>query len=292
MNEGANNLTSTSLALNPRQKHEVSVEESQKTSISFVSGSSPATQAGTGNSSPQLPPPVPSLSSASSTSTPRSLTPAPSSASRESVASSALPPDRHPPKASYYHTPLLSTSQLQRSHSSPSINTVIFNQESPYPVHVIPPHSPVWPRTASQAARVVSFASLAEVDVMPPPMTAATESEKAGPPKFILESRRTDSSTNPLPPDQLGTRKSLSRFDPVVRLGALAGGGDGVTPRSSFSDSVRVSPTSSRRRSSRAAAVRRLSPDDESFEITGLLPRLEQDRRTCYRIFLLPRQTD
>jgi len=53
-----------------------------------------------------------------------------------------------------------------------------------------------------------------------------------------------------------------------------------VTPPSSYSDSVRVSPTSSRRRSSRAAAVLRPSPDDESFETTELVLRLVLDQRT------------
>jgi len=279
IDEGANNRTSTSL--NPVKSIKSLWKRSRKASISFASGSSPATQTGSGNSSPQLPPPpVPNLSSASSTSTPRSLTPAPSSASRESVASLALPPDRYPPKAPYYDTPALLTSQLQQSRSSPSINMMIFNQESPYPVHVIPPHSSARPRTASQAARIVSSASLADVDVMPPPMTTTTERERAGPPKSILKSRRTESSATSLPPDQLGTRKSLSRVDSAARAGALAGGGGRITPPSSSSDSVRVSPTSSRRRSSRAAALPRPSPDDESFETTEPVPRLELDRRT------------
>ena len=273
---GANNRSSTSL--NPVKSIKSLWKRSRKVSISFVSGTSPATQTGSGNSSPQLPPPVPNLSSASSTSTPRSLTPAPSSASRESVASLALPPERHPPKAPYYDTPSFSTSQLQQSHGSPSINMMIFNQESPYPVHVLPPNSSARPRTASQAARIVSSASLAEVDAMPPPMTTATEREKAGPPKSILKSRRTESSANSLPPDQLGTRKSLSRVDPAARAGALPGGGGRVTPPSSSSDSVRVSP--SRRRSSRAAALPRPSPDDETSETTEPVPRLELDQRT------------
>jgi hypothetical protein len=46
--------------------------------------------------------------------------------------------------------------------------TMVFNQESPYTVHVIPPHSSAQPRTISQAARIVCSASLAEVDVTLP----------------------------------------------------------------------------------------------------------------------------
>ena len=115
---------------------------------------------------------------------------------------------------------------------------------------------------------------------MPLSMTAVTEREKAGPRKSILKSRRTDSSANPLPPDQLGTRKSLSRIDSAARLGALAGVGGGVTPPSSSTDSVRVSSMSSRQRSSRAAALPRPSPDDESFETAEPVPRLELDQRT------------
>jgi hypothetical protein len=184
------------------------------------------------------------------------------------VASFALPPDSHPPKAPYYDTRSLSTSQLQQSHSSPSINAMIFNQESPYPVHVIPPSSSARPRTASQAARILSNASFSEVEV------------KAGPRKSILKSRHTDSSSNPLPPDQLGTRKSLSRVDSAVRSSALAGVGGGVTPPSSSTDFVRVSSVSSRRRSSRAATLQRPSPDVESFEAAEPVPRLELDQRT------------
>jgi len=278
IDEDANNRGSTSL--NPVKSIKSLWKRGRKASISFVSGSSPAIQAGSSNSSPQLAPPVPSLSSASSTSTPLSSTPTPSSASRESVASFAFPPDRHPPKAPYYDTPLLSTSQLQQSHSRPSINAMIFNQESPYPVHVIPPHSSARPRTASQAARIVSSASFAEVDAMPPPMATATEGGKVGPRKSILKSRRTDSSANPLPPDQLGTRKSLTRVDSAVRSSALAGVGGGVTPPSSSTDFVRVSSTSSRRRSSRTAALPRPSPNDDSFETAEPVPRLELDQHT------------
>ena len=128
IDEGANNRACT-LTLSPIKSL---WERSRKASISSVSGSSPAAQAGSGDSSPQLAPPVPSLSSASSTSTPRSLTPVPSPAPREPVASSAFPSGRHPPKAPYYDTPSLSTSRLRQLHSSPSIDTMIFTQEWPH----------------------------------------------------------------------------------------------------------------------------------------------------------------
>src|SRR5260221_7819667 len=72
-----------------------------------------------------------------------------------------------------------------RHHSHNS--TMTFNQESPYLIHVIPPHSSARRRTASQAVRIVSSASSAEVHVMPPPIATVTEREKAGPPKSITQ---------------------------------------------------------------------------------------------------------
>ena len=78
-------------------------------------------------------------------------------------------------KAPYYDddTPSLSISQLQQSRSSPSAYTMIFKQESPYTVHVMPPRSSAQPRTISQPARIVYSASLAEVNVTLPPGRSA-----------------------------------------------------------------------------------------------------------------------
>jgi hypothetical protein len=174
----------------------------------------------------------------------------------------------------YYDTPSLSTSRLQ-SHSSPSLNTMIFNQESPYPVHLIPPHSVVRPRTASQAAHIVSV-SLTDVDAVPPTMTTPADREKAGAPKSILKSRRTDSyAVNPpLSPDKHVTQRNPPRAaDTTVRQSTLTSGGGQVTLPLSSSELARVTPTMSRKRSSRARPLSRPSPDDESLKMVEPMPR-------------------
>jgi hypothetical protein len=271
--EGVNNRTSVSL--NPVKSIKSLWKKGRKASISFVAGNSPTLQTGPGRTSPLPPPPVPSLSSTPTTSTPRSLTPTPSTASRESVASLALPADRLPPKPVYYDIP---TTRLQQSHSSPSINSMIFNQESPYPVHVISPHSMARPRTASQAARVVSV-SLTDVDTVS--ATTTTSAEKTGAPKSILKSRRTDSSAVNPPSEKYATQRNPTRAtDPAVRQSTMTNGGGQVTLPLSSSEPARVSPTMSRRRSSRARPLSRPSPDEESFKTVDTMPRLEFDPRT------------
>lgn len=258
--EGKNNRISASL--NPVKSIKSLWKKGRKASISSGSGSAAALLTGSAPPSPQPPPPpVPSISS---TSTPRSLTPAPSTASRESVTSLVIPSDRHTPKALYHDTPLLSTAQLQLSRSSPSIGSMFFNQESPYPVHVLPPNAKSRLRTASQTARIPSSASLADVDFMPPPSaSSATEKEKASVPKSILKSRRTESSASPLPLDVAPRRQS--RTDPVMRRSTPSGAGGSKTPPSP-PESTRHSPSKSRRRSNRAPVPSQPSPDDETFQ--------------------------
>ena len=273
--EGKNNRTSASL--NPVKSIKSLWKRGRKGSISSGSGNAAASQIGSGQPSPKTPPPPP-VPSISSTPTPRSLTPALSSASRESVASLVIPPDRHALKTSYHDTPLLSTSQLQQSHSSPSINSMFFNQESPYPVHVLPPSITSRRRTASQTARIQSSTSLAEVDVTPPlSASSVTEKDKASVPKSILKSRRTESSASPSPMELQAARRSQSRADPAVRRSTTSGGGGRTTPPSS--DSTRVSPTKSRRRSNRAPVLSHPS-QDEAFPGLDSVPRLELDQRT------------
>ena len=270
--EGKNNRTNASL--NPVKSIKSLWKKGRKASISFGSGNVLALETGSGHTSHQTHPPVPGLSN---TSNPRSITPAPSNGSRESVTSLVLPSDRRPLKTLHHDTPYLSTSQLQQSHSSSSINSMVFYSESPYPVHVLPPNSTSRPRTASQAARVLSSASLTEVGVMPSPTASTADREKTNVPKSILKSRRTDSSASPLSPERHATRGSQSRTDSMMRAkGTLTGGGGWVTPPSS--PSVRVSP--SRRRSSRAPTFSQPSPDDETFKLVEPpVPRLELDQR-------------
>ncbi|KAH9997781.1 hypothetical protein BJV74DRAFT_826445 [Russula compacta] len=274
--EGKNNWANPSL--NPVKSIKSLWKKGRKASISFGSGSVPALETGSVRTSPQSPPPVPSLSNAS---TPRSITPAPSNGSRESVTSPVLPSDRRPTKTLHHDTPFLSTAQLQQSQSSSSINSMVFYSESPYPVHVLPPNSTSRPRTASQAARALSSASLTEVGVMPSPTASTADREKTNVPKSILKSRRTDSSASPLSPEHHATRGSQSRADSMMRTrSTFMGGGGRLTPPSSPFESMRVSPLSSRRRSSRAPTPSQMSPDDETFKpVEPPVPRLELDQR-------------
>lgn len=264
--EGKNNRISASL--NPVKSIKSLWKKSRKLSISSSSGSIvTALQIGSSLPSPQPPPPpVPSISSSSS---PRSLTPAPSTASRESVTSLVIPSDRHTHKAL---TPSLSTSQLQKSRSSPSMSSMVFNQESPYPVHVLPSNSTRRRRTASQSARAISSASLTDADVMPPPTPplppptpSSPEKEKASVPRSILKSRRTESSASPLPTEQqqhASVARSQSRTDAVLgRSTSSSGGGRVTTPPSSSSEPTRNSPTKSRQRVNPPPLPSQPSPD-------------------------------
>ena len=274
--EGTSANNRTSASLNPVKSIKSLWKRGRKASISSGSGSAAALQTGPGPPSPLLSPPPPPVPSISSTSTPRSLTP--STASRESVTSLVLPSDRHASKALHQDTPLLSTKQLQQSRSTPSISSMVFNQESPYPVHVVQSKSTSRLRTASQTARVHSSASLAEVDVTPPPSASlpATDKEKTSVPKSILKPRRAESSANPIPLELHMARRSQSRTDPVVRRSTTSGGGR-TTPPSSASESTRISPIKSRRRSNRMPVPSRPSQDDEAVDS---VPRLDLDQRT------------
>jgi hypothetical protein len=260
--EGKNNRISASL--NPVKSIKSLWKRSRKLSISSGSGSNVAAlQIGSSPPSPQPPPPpIPNISSTPSS---RSLTPAPSTASRESVTSLVIPSDRHAPKA-LHHAPSLSTSQLQKSRSSPSMRSMVFNQESPYPVHVLPSNSTRRRRTASQTAHTISSASLTDVDVMPspsPPLPrppSSSEKEKAGVPKSILKSRRTESSASTLPTEQHAVSSRQSRTDAVLGRSTSSSGGGRVTPPSS-SESTRISPTKSRQRVNPPPLPSQPSPD-------------------------------
>ncbi len=261
--EGKNNRISASL--NPVKSIKSLWKKGRKASISFGSGSAAAAAAAlqTGSSPPSSQPPPPPIPHNSSTSTPRSLTPAPSTASRESVASLVIPSDRYAPKSLYHDVPSFSTSQLQQSRSTPSISSMVFNQESPYPVHVLSPGAVARRRTASQAARAISSASLVEVDVM---LSPTTEKEKASVPKSILKSRRTESSAGPLPLEQQhAAPRTQSRADTTTSRSTSMGGGVGgrVTTSSSSSESTRISPTKSRQWTNLPPLPSQSSPNGE-----------------------------
>jgi hypothetical protein len=122
---------------------------------------------------------VPALEIGSSPPSPRSLTPA-SSLHRESVTSLVIFSDHHAPKALYYDSSSLSKSRLQQPGSSPSTSSMVFSQESSYPV--LPSNITRRDRTASQTARAISSASPTDADVMlpspPPPSSSSCEKEK------------------------------------------------------------------------------------------------------------------
>lgn len=260
--EGKNNRISASL--NPVKSIKSLWKKGRKASISSGSGSIvTALQIGSSPPSPQPPPPpVPSISNSSS---PRSLTPAPSTASRESVTSLVIPSDRHASKAPYHDAPTLSTSQLQKSRSNPTMSSMVFNQESPYPVHVLSSNSTRRRRTASQTARSISSASLTDADAtLRPPLPSSSEKEKATVPRSILKSRRTESSTSPLPTEQHA--RSQSRTDAVLSRSTSTSGGGRVTPPSSSSESPRFSPTKSRQRVNPPPLPSPLSPDSQVFK--------------------------
>ncbi|KAI0257261.1 hypothetical protein BJV78DRAFT_1277817 [Lactifluus subvellereus] len=293
--EGGNNRTSASL--NPVKSIKSLWRKTRKASISSGPGSASASQTGI----PQSPLPVASYSGSS---TPRSLGPSNSSresiasvalppgrhSSRESIASMVLPPGRHPSNPLYRNAPLMPMSRgVQQSHSSSSINTMVFNQDSPYPILVSVPHpSKSRPRAASQATHALHPTSsthrllpdserptsLADADAMPSPIASVTDREKMGAPKSILKTRRADHSTAPLPPEQYTMWTGRSRVDPVVARPSAGGGQTATTPPPSL-EPPRLSPKTSRSWSNRGPTHPRQSPDEEEFTIVDPVPRLE-----------------
>ncbi|KAI0308092.1 hypothetical protein B0F90DRAFT_1813420 [Multifurca ochricompacta] len=264
--EGKTNRTAASL--NPVKNIKSLWRKNRKASVSSGAWSFPASQTGTGHTSPQPLPPTPSFPGPSAH---RSLVTAPTDASHESVASLTPPPDRHPPKALYHDTPSLQTSQtLQQTHSISSINSMIFDQESPYPVHISSQRSSTSrPRTASQVTHTLSptssihrhrssvrdsrfLASLNQTDALPPPSPSTTmDMEKIGPPKSILKFWRSDSPNSPQLPEQ-NTQTRQSHADSVASDSTFIGGSR-ATPSSSF-ESARLLHASPPRRSNRGIA--------------------------------------
>ncbi|KAI9444923.1 hypothetical protein H4582DRAFT_1845024 [Lactarius indigo] len=206
--EGKNNRTSASL--NPVKSIKSLWRKNRKASVSSGPGSSSPSWTGSGRVSPQALFPVPNLPGPSM---PRSPTPTSLGASRESVASLALPTDRYPPKVPPHDTPLSSKSPSLRLARDSSINSMVFDQESPYPVLVSSQRpSSSRPRTSPQSAGPLSptlstyHSSIrqselpplpTEADAMPPHVMSPTDRERTGAPKSILKPRRSDNSAGP-----------------------------------------------------------------------------------------------
>jgi hypothetical protein len=264
--EGRNNRSSASI--NPVKSIKSLWRKGRKASMSFGSGSGSGTAFAAPSGSPRSTPPVPSLSGS------RSL--GQSHSSQESVTTVALPPDKHTPNSPYHDTP------LPPPHGHSSINSLIFDQESPYPVRIPRSSTTSRPRAASQAPhRLRSISSaphlvpdsqrppslLTEADAMPPPPLSA-DREKMGAPKSILKPRRVDLPTAPLSPQ---TRRSRTES-----MGRQSGGRR--SPPSFFDANLLAAKT--RARQSRGPMQPKPSPDRDTFETADSISRLDPELHT------------
>ena len=215
--DGKNNRPAASL--NPVKSIKSLWKKGRKGSISSGLGSAPPSRTGSGLMSPQHP--VPNLPGPS---VQRSPTPTSLNASRESVASLVPSTERYPPKVPH-DTPLSSKSpspRLVRAGSSTS--SMVFDQESPYPVLVQSQRvSTTRPRTSTQPSSISSPTALArrssmrqsevptESDAVPPHAMSPTDRERAGAPKSILKPWRSDNPAGPPLPEQFASRSRRSR---------------------------------------------------------------------------------
>ncbi|KAI9460461.1 hypothetical protein BJY52DRAFT_1117869 [Lactarius psammicola] len=256
--EGKNNRTGASL--NPVKSIKSLWRKNRKASVSSGPGSAPPSS---GRTSPQALFPIPNLPGPSM---PRSPTPTSLGASRESVASLAPPVDRYPPKLPPHDTPLSSKSPSLRLARDSSINSMVFDQESPYPVLVSSQRpSSSRPRTSPQSTGPLSPTAFAhrssirqselpalpnESDATPPPHAMSpTDRERMGAPKSILKPWRSDNSAGPLLPEQFATRTRRSRGGSEVHASKTPGlGGNRV---SASIESTRPPQTSPPRRLNR-----------------------------------------
>ncbi|KAH9178841.1 hypothetical protein EDB89DRAFT_1928740 [Lactarius sanguifluus] len=270
--EGKNNRTATSL--NPVKSIKSLWRKNRKASVSSGPASSSPSWTGSDRASQALSS-VPNLPGPSM---PRPPTPTSLGASRESVASLALPADRYPPKVPPHDTPLSSKSPSPRLARDSSINSMVFDQESPYPVLVSSQRpSSSRPRTTAQSAGPLSptlsthRSSMhqselpplpAEADAMPPHAMSPTDRERTGAPKSILKPWRSD---NPTGPEQYATRNRRSRGASECR--------HPLSP-------TRPPQTSPPRRPSRGV-LRTIPPEDiEAFKIMGLSPYPDSGQNT------------
>ena len=275
-NESKNNRIGASL--NPVKSIKSLWRKNRKSSVSSGPGSAPPSRTGSGRTSPQalfpIPLPGPSV--------PRPPTPTSLGASRESVASLAPSADRYPPKVPPHDTPLSSKSpppRLARLARDGSINSMVFDQESPYPVLVSSQRlSSSRPRTSPQSTGPPtafthrSSIRQSELPVLPTESDAMspTDRERTGAPKSILKPWRSDNSAGPLLPDQYATRTRRSRGGSEVH--ASKPPGMGGNRASASIESTRPPQTSPPRRPSRGTLRMIPSQDIETFKIMDTSP--------------------
>ncbi|KAI0068042.1 hypothetical protein BV25DRAFT_1875168 [Artomyces pyxidatus] len=189
-------------SLNPVKSIRTLWRKSRKASISSVAGAALALQAGaSGQTSPALPspeiPPVPM--SASRTEMP--IPPLP----QEVVTNATLPPGRRPSPGPFQNK-FMTSQAMQKAQKESSINSIHFDQESPYPIRRSPqPPSAPLPRSSSsyansQQTRLSSMRQSSEdsvgADALPSP---SLSSDRGSTRKSILKSWRSTNTSQATP---------------------------------------------------------------------------------------------
>ena len=291
--EGKNNRTTASL--NPVKSIKSLWRKNRKSSVSSGPGSASPSWTGSGRASPQPLFPIPNLPLPSLQ---RPPTPTSQGASRESVASLAPPADRYPPPVPPSDTPLSSKPRPPRlTRSGSSISSMVFDQESPYPVLVSSQrHSGARPRTSPQHTGPLSptlkhrssmrqsglLPFPTDSDAMQPHANSPTDRERTGAPKSILKPRRSDNPAGPLLPEQYATRPRRSRGGSEVYAGGKppAVGGNRV---SASIESTHPPPQISPPRRPNRGTMRSIpSQDLESFKIIDPSPHPESGQNTSF----------
>ena len=276
--EGKNNRPAASL--NPVKSIKSLWRKNRKSSVSSGPGSAPLARTGSGRTSPQSTFPLPNLPGPS---VQRSPTPTSLSASRESIVSLVPPADRYPPKVPLHDTPLSSkppSPRLVRQGSS--ISSMVFDQESPYPVLVQSQRiSSSRPRTSPQHSGALPPISLTrrssvrqsemptETNAAPPHALSPPDMERTTAPKSILKPWRSDNSATPPLPEQFASRTRRSRVGSEAHASTLPG--MGVDRVSASIESTRLPQTSPPRRPSRGT-LRKIPSQNESFKILDPTP--------------------
>jgi hypothetical protein len=145
---------------------------------------------------------------------------------------------------------LLSTSPLQQSHSSPLMSSVVFNQGSPYPVHVLPSNATCRRRTALQTARAISSTSLTDATAATAATTTIIRKGKGYRAKIHTRIQEHGKFYKSIVSRAASVLRSQSSTDAVLSRSTSSSGGGRVTPPSS-SESTRISPTKSRQQANR-----------------------------------------